>query len=68
MNETGEDLVYFKMLSRVGLIINGVLDWMIRFIDHFLYAQLGTTGSTALSLFPRFTVHRYILTTVLSVH
>jgi hypothetical protein len=42
-------IMSFKILSRVRVIIDGVLDWMIGFIDT-LCIKLGTAGNTALSL------------------
>jgi hypothetical protein len=43
-----------------------VLDWMIGFIET-LFIQLGSTGSTTLSLITQFTVHRYTRTRVLNL-
>jgi hypothetical protein len=47
----------YKILSSIGVcawLTRRVLDWMIGFIDN-LFTQLGTTGITALSLFPHVT-------------
>jgi hypothetical protein len=38
-----------RILSLVGVTIDGVLDWMIGFID-ISYIVLGTTGNAALLL------------------
>jgi hypothetical protein len=35
-----------NVLTRLGVTIEGVLDWMIRFIDT-LYTPLGTTGNSS---------------------
>jgi hypothetical protein len=59
-----------KILSRVGVratLIRRGLYWMIAFIDT-LYTQLGTTGTTVLSLSTYFTVHLDTRNRVLSFH
>jgi hypothetical protein len=48
-----------KVLSRIGgCDYYKGFGWMIGFTDT-LYTPLGTTGNTALSLFPHFTIHCY---------
>jgi hypothetical protein len=54
--------------SRIGVTVDGGLDWMVGFIDT-LYRQLGTTGNySATAVSTHFTVHRYKRTSVLSLH
>jgi hypothetical protein len=56
------------ILSREGVTIDGVLDWLIGFIDT-LYIQLWTTGIySATAISTHFAVHRCTRNTVLILH
>jgi membrane protein YqaA with SNARE-associated domain len=56
------------VLSRVGVTVDGVLDWMIGFIAPYTFTTRDYRQYSAVAHFAYLPVHRYTRTMILSLH